>query len=115
MATAELSVAPSAVIQCWAQTPQNTDNHPQHYSGVEITGFDPGCDCTVSGLLTAPLLGAFRCERWGDRLRPDSTGRQYDAPGKQRLVVVRGLCEWQCHEQGLQIAIRVDSVDLARL
>lgn len=40
-------------------------------------------------------------------------GRQHDVPRLQRFVEGGGLREFQRSEQGLEIAIRVDSVDLA--
>ena len=65
--------------------------------------------------LPRPLRGEFGCDWRGRPGRSFLFGCQRNVPRQQRLVLVGGLSQWQGHEQGLQIAVRVDCVDLAGL
>ena len=69
----------------------------------------------VSDQLTAPLRSVPRCD-WRLRLVGLTLfGRQHKVPRQQRLVVIGGLRERQRREQGFQITVRVNPVDLAGL
>ena len=61
------------------------------------------------------MLDELRCDWCGRLGRSIIFGWQRNVPRQQRLVVVGGLSERQGHEQGLQIAVRVDAVGLAGL